>query len=229
MIAIAKREFLKQFKSMKSILIIVIMLFTTYFVAKYAGSLVEFIDLSDEETVDVHALGFVFIIIFMGQLFVMSLSHDVLNKEIYERTMRFLVTRTSRTSIVIGKFIGIWLFWFSCVLIAYTITTFFSHRFNVILFLQSISLLSLQITLAMLLSILIPRPSLSMFLGVILGIVFPIFSLWATTTGDEWYGFMKYLSPFTYLTKYNYQFLMLFIGAGIVLLLINRLFKGRAC
>ena len=229
MYSIAKREFFQLFKSIKSILIIALLLLTTYYAAKFADVIIAIAELSSEEAKDAHTAGLLFFMLLFGQLFVMALSHDVMNREIYERTMRFLVTRTSRTSIIAGKFWGVWLFWFSCVTAAFLVTIVFSKHFNLFLLAQTISLFTFQVALAVLLSVIIPKPAFSMFIGVMAGIAFPFFGFWAAFLQDSWYSALRFLSPYTYLIRDDYTFLVVFIGSAAMLLAANELFKRREC
>src|SRR5690606_30902758 len=111
MYTLAKREFINLFKGIKSIIVVVILLITSYYSAKFSNLLMSGIELTAKEAENIHTFGLLGLMLLFGQLFVTGLSHDSINRETHERTIRFLVTRTSRTSIIIGKFIGIWMFW----------------------------------------------------------------------------------------------------------------------
>ena len=123
MYVIVKREFFNMFKSIKSILIICVLLLTAYYSAKFSNVLTNMIEFTPKEMKHIHTLGLLTILFLFGQLFVMGLSHDCMNRETHERTMRFLVSRTSRSSILYGKFFGIALFWFVCVAISFLINS----------------------------------------------------------------------------------------------------------
>lgn len=112
--AITKKEFFQLFKSVKSIIMIVVLLVSSYYFAKYTERLVPILEL--EQTSSWYAGGLLIILLLFGPLFVMSLSHDVLNRELSERTMRFLVTKTSKANILFGKFLGVWIFGLSVLL-----------------------------------------------------------------------------------------------------------------
>lgn len=178
MIAIGKQEFFDMFKSIKSLIIIALLLITSYFSAKYSDIIGTAASLTEQEMKDVYTVGLVFLLIFFGQLFVTSLSHDMINKESHDRTMRFLVTRTSRSQIVVGKFSGVWLFWFSCIFISFLIISIFSSQFHFLIFSQAIALVTYQISLTIFLSVAIAKPSITMFLGVVIGLLYPIFNFW---------------------------------------------------
>ncbi|WP_026672966.1 ABC transporter permease [Alkalihalobacterium bogoriense] len=229
MYVIGKREFISLFKGIKSIIIIVLLLVTAFYSAKYADLLTVATELTVNEAENVHTFGILFIILFFGQLFIMGLSHDSINREIYDRTMRFLVTRTSRTSIVLGKFLGTWLFWLICLTVAFLLTSIFSKTFNVFIFSQIMSLLSFQIALAILLSSLITKPGITMFLGIIIGVVAPIFGFWFSLTSNTWIGSMKYLTPYYYLVRDDFTFVIILLLAGSMLLIANQVFKRREC
>ncbi|WP_445505498.1 ABC transporter permease [Niallia sp. 03091] len=229
MYVIGKREFFSLFKGIKSIIILIILLATSYYSAKFANLIKSGIELPASEAEDIHTVGLMFLILIFGQLFVMSLSHDSMNREIHERTVRFLVTRTSRTSIVMGKFLGIWIFWFVCVLTSFLIISIFAKKFDVFLFLQTMSLLAYQIAFAILLSVLISKPGITMFLGIVVGLVFPILGFWITLTSNVYVSWIKYITPFYYLDLNNYTFLVVLIFSGILLIIANQIFKRREC
>src|SRR5690625_5191418 len=118
MLAISKREFIQSFKGIKSIIIIAIFLATAYYSARFSDWLLSMnLDFTSQEMELIHTFAISALIMFFGMMFAMGLSHDAINREMHERTIRFLVTRTSRTSIIIGKFLGITLFWFVCLFI----------------------------------------------------------------------------------------------------------------
>lgn len=118
MFAIAKREFFQLFKGFKSIAIILMLLVPTYYFAKFSSMFESALELTPDEADMAHSAGLLVVMIVFGQLFVMGLSHDTMNREMHERTMRFLLTRTSRRSIVAGKFLGILAFWFACITVS---------------------------------------------------------------------------------------------------------------
>lgn len=229
MYVIGKREFFSLFKSIKSILIIGILLLTSYYSAKFSYVLMSLIELTPSEKEQIHTVGLLTLLFLFGQLFVMGLSHDCINRETYERTMRFLVTRTSRTSILCGKFLGITLFWFVCVAISFLIISIFAKQFDIFIFSQIMSLLIYQIALTILLSVLIPKPGITMFLGTIIGLAFPIFGLWISFTSNVWISWVKFITPFYYLERDDYTLVVILLFAGLMLFIANLIFKRREC
>ena len=228
---IAQREFINLFKGIKSIIIVAILLVTAYYSAKFSNFFLldPSMEFTPKEAKDIHLFGLLVLILLFGQLFVMGLSHDSINRETHERTSRFLVTRTSRTSIILGKFFGIWLFWFVCVSIAFLLTSIFSKKFDVFIFSQTMSLLTFQIALTILLSVLISRPGVTMFLGVILGIATPIFGFWIAFTQNAWVSWIKFLTPYYYLSREDATFLLILLMAGIMIVIANLIFQRREC
>jgi ABC-2 type transport system permease protein len=228
-LVIAKKEFSQLFSGFKSLIVITLLLVTSYYSAKFSSFLANDIELSAKEVENIHVIGLLFIIILFGQLFIMGLSHDVMNRELHERTMRFLVSRTSRLSIVVGKFIGIWAYWFVCIVVSHILISIFSHKFDLFIFSQLMSLLTYQISLTILLSIIIPKPGFTMFLGVVIGLIFPILSFWLTFTSSAWFSWMKYGNPYYYLNREDFTFLMIPVLAGLMIALAYLLFKRRDC
>lgn len=229
MYIIGKREFFSLFKGIKSIMIIVILLVTSYYSAKFSNLLTSEIDLTAKEAENIYTIGLLALLFLFGQLFVMGLSHDTMNRETHERTIRFLVTRTSRSSIVLGKFFGIWLFWFVCLTVSFLLISIFAKKIDVFIFLQIMSLLTYQIALTILFSVLIPKPGFTMFLGTVLGLTFPILGLWLTFTSNVWVSWLKFITPFYYLDRDDYTFWVIVLLAGIMLGIANLIFKRREC
>lgn len=229
MYVIGKREFFSLFKSIKSIIVIAILLLTAYYSAKFSNVLMNTIELTSQEAEHIHSLGLLTLLFLLGQLFVIGLSHDCMNREIHERTMRFLVTRTSRSSILYGKFFGIVAFWLVCVAVSFLIISIFAKQFDFFIFTQVMSLLIYQIALTVLLSVIISKPGVTMFLGIIIGLAFPIFSLWVSFTSNEWISWLKFTTPFYYLIRDDYTLLVVIIFSGLLLFMAHLLFERREC
>jgi len=224
-----KREFLNLFKGVKSLIVITILLLTSYYSAKFANILMSGIELSAKEAENIHTVGLLGLLLLLGQLFIASLSHDTINRETHERTMRFLVTRTSRTSILLGKFFGIWLFWVSCITISFLLISIFAQKIDLFIFSQTISLVTCQIAFTILLSVLLPKPGFTMFLGVVAGLIFPILGFWIVFTSNVWVKWTKFMTPYYYLQREDFTFLVIFLLAGILLLIANFIFNRREC
>lgn len=229
MFVIGQREFFSLFKGIKSIIVIALLLVTSYYSAKFSNLLMSEIKFTASESENIYVVGPVVLILLFGLLFVMGLSHNTVNQEMHERTMRFLVTRTSRTSIIFGKFFGIWLFWFVCLFVSFLVTSVFAKKIDLFIFSQTMSVLTYQIALTILLSVLIPKPGFTMFLGMVIGIVFPIFGFWVTLTSNVFVNWIKFFTPYYYLERDDYSFLLIDVLAGIMILLANLAFKRREC
>lgn len=228
MFAIGKREFLKLFKGIKSIIIIMILVATSYYSAKFSNLLLSLEEFSTEDSDKIEYAGLLILLLFLGQLFVMGLSHDAMNRETHDRTIRFLVTRTSRLSILLGKFSGIVLFWLVCVAASYLIIFFMTGTMDPLSFFQTMSLLIYQIALTILLSTLIPKPAFTMFLSVVIGLAFPIVSLWLAFTSNSYVSWLKFLTPFYYLEE-DYMFLLILPLAAVMFIISHLVFKRREC
>ncbi|MBK3495827.1 ABC transporter permease subunit [Viridibacillus sp. YIM B01967] len=227
MYVIGKREFISLFKGIKSIMIIVIFIVTAYYSAKFSNLFMSMMELTAREGEHIHTFGLLALLLLFGQLFVMGLSHDSINRETHERTIRFLVTRTSRTSIIFGKFFGIWLFWLICLTISFLITSIFAQKIDIVIFSQTMSLLTYYIALTILLSVLISKPGITMFLGIVIGLAFPIFGLWVSSTSNVWVSWMKFIIPYYYLFENDYTYWLIILLAGIMLVIANIIFKRR--
>lgn len=229
MFAISKREFLSLFKGIKSIIIIAVLLLTSYYSAKLSKNVIGQVELTNYQANNIHTAGILILIIMLGLLFVMSLSHDTINREKHERTMRFLVTRTSRTEILLGKFLGIWFFWFLCMSISFIIITIFAEMIDMFIFIQVVCLLTYYIALTILLSVVLPKPNYTMFAGILLGLAFPSFGFWVTLTDNIWIQWVKYITPYYYLSRDDYSVIIVALLAGAFLYIANELLKRSEC
>lgn len=201
MIPILKREFIDSFKSVRSILIIIFITFISYQSATFIDnnpSLNNEIMESGGKEGSAYTAAIALIMLVFGFLFVFATSHDLVNKEIELKTMRLLVTKVSRLQIMLGKFLGTMLFWIVTVSISFAILSMFAGSWFPKDYFQSLIFLFYIISLVLLISTVITKAKLTMFLGIILGITLPIVGL-AATMSDKWY-----LAPFKYLLPYKY-------------------------
>ena len=232
--SIVKHESMELLKSIKSILVLLFLLGSAYIGVKTTellknslGMLSEGDSLIAENEAMFSSMGLLFVVLIFGPLFAFILSHDVINRDIEQRTMRFLVTKTSRKSIVLGKLMGHLLFWITILTVAYLLVFVLSKQFSIYSFFQSLSFLSVFVTLALLLSLLIKKPILSSFISILLGIIIPIVSLWAMFS-EKWYiAIFKYVSPYYYLQEETMIFLVNFAFASIYGLLAIYIFGKR--
>ncbi|MCT2346626.1 ABC transporter permease [Niallia taxi] len=229
MFEIGKREFLQLCKGVKSVLIILLFLVTSYYSAKFAEPLAEVTEMTAKEAAQAHVAGLMFLILIFGQLFVTSLSHDSINREIHERTMRFLVTKTTRLSILLGKFLGIWMFWFVSLFLSYLIISIITKKVSILMFSQTMSLLTFQVAFVLLLSVLIRSPGITMFFGIISSLIFPIIGGWLMLTSNPAISWLKYITPYYYMEKEDYKFLIIFVFAAVLIYLADLVFKRKEC
>ncbi|WP_117161710.1 ABC transporter permease subunit [Paraliobacillus sp. X-1268] len=229
MIHVLKREFIDSFTSVRSILIILFITFISYQSATYIDNnpsfINEFMESSNEEG-SLYTAAIALIVIVFGFLFVFATSHDLVNKEIELKTMRLLVTKVSRLQIMIGKFLGTMLFWFVTVSISFAILSVIAGSWFPKDYFQSLLFLFYIISFVLLMSTVITKTKLTMFLGIIIGITLPIIGLIAAVS-DKWY-----LVPFKYILPYKYLegsiFMMLIpLAIGTVYFLISVFIMGR--
>lgn len=227
MLSISKHEYLQLLKSIKSILVILFLLGVTYggiqLTEQFQGLLIDV----PTDTDAMYSVGISFALLSFGPLFVFSLSHDVFNREISGRMMRFIVTKTKRSYIVLGKFIGVLMFWLSIVIASFGLIFVFTQSFDATVFFETLSVVSVFIGMALVLSLLISRPMLSMFLGVLIGIVYPAISVWSIFSSSWAIKRFKFLSPYYYISVESYLFLVNFGMAALLVIVSVFLFKRR--
>ena len=197
MLAICLREFKSLFKSIRSIFIIIIILGVTVGSAKMLSNFGN--ELQELGLEDAYMAGLFIILMLAGPLFVTSLSHDVINGETHSRTMRFLVTKISRDKIVIGKFLGVSLFWFVCILASLILVVPFANTFYFAEFAESFIFITYFVALSLFLSTVISKPGLSMFIGIVLSIAIPVLGTIGIVRDD-----LILIKIFSYITPYYY-------------------------
>lgn len=196
MFAIAFQELKKQIKSIKSILIILIIFSITMGVASLGEKYKSLIAMGGES--NVYTLGLTMTILIAGPLFTLTLSHNIINEEIKDRTIRFIATKTSRLNIVIGKFLGLTFFWAICLIISTLLISFFAHDIYIQKALICFSFLLYFIGLAILLSTMISNPIVTNLLGVSFSIIITIIGLWSTFSNNIFLKFFSYITPYHY-------------------------------
>lgn len=219
--AIGWHEFKSLFKSIKALVIIAIIFGISYWTAGLMGTIANRFDVHDAENGS--GAGIASIVFLLGFLFIAALSHDIMNREISTRTIRFLVTKNSRTNIVIGKYIGMWLFWFFCIFVSFMLIFLVSKNFLWWGLLECISFISVAIAYNLLFSIIIPKPTATMFFGVVFSLLFPAFSLWIINSSNQAVNWLKFFTPYYYAllghfyTLMNVVYAIFVIGIGIIL------------
>nr|WP_289037749.1 ABC transporter permease subunit [uncultured Allobacillus sp.] len=223
MIHILTREFLDSFKSVRSILIILFITFVSYQSATFIDSnpgLIEDIVNGGEEG-SAYTAAIALIVLILGFLFVFATSHDLINKEIELKTMRLLVTKTSRVQIMVGKFLGTLLFWVATITISFAVIFIISGSWFLKDYFHSFVFLFYIVSFVVLVSTVFTKSKLTMFLGILFGIALPILGL-TSTVSNKWY-----LVPFKYLLPYRYlegsialMFVPIVIGAVYLLIAV---------
>lgn len=214
MLAIATKEFVEMMKSFKSLFIIALFVLSSYFMSSFVSKNVVSIGTDTNNYVSVTRI----LILLFGFLFVLMLSHDLISRETSTKTIRFLITKTSRTSIIVGKFLGVAAFWLFSLGISITIVSFFAKDFLWFTFLQLYSFLVFAIGLCLLISTLSKTTSMSMLLGLAVSFIAPVVGIWSMFSEKTWLKPFKLLLPYQYQIKENGLVLIPLI---IVLLFIS--------
>lgn len=219
---ILNREFINSFKSIRSVLIILFITFLSYQSAMFINNNPEIVNEiinSDGKEGSAYTAAVALIILVFGFLFVFATSHDLINKEVELGTIRLLVTKVSRKQIMLGKLLGTMLFWLVTISISFTILSIFAGAWFPKDYFQTLIFLFYIVSFVILISTLIAKTTLTMFIGILFGISLPIIGL-ATAVSDKWY-----LAPFKYLLPYNYldgsiELMLAPLAIGVVYFLI---------
>ncbi|MCP3029852.1 ABC transporter permease [Halobacillus sp. A1] len=194
--AICFRECKDLFKGFKPVLIISILLGMAMVSTRLGAAFPDEIEGVTQK--EMYTSGLTLTITLFGILFVFALSHSVMNKEIESKTIRFLVTKTSRDRILLGKFMGTVLFWLIIIGTCFAFITLTSRMIHLTNYIEIMIFLLYSISAAFLLSNTVPKSNQSMFIGLILALAIPGLSLWAYFS-ERWYVmWLKYVTPYYY-------------------------------
>jgi len=214
MIHIIRNEFMNSFKSFKSIAIIVFFTITSFLTASYLSDNAQLLGELNSDSAYTSTIKF--LVFFLGFLFVFSVSHDLVNRELDYNTIRLLVSKTSRFNIIIGKMLGSFIFWVCSISISFIVVSIYAKTWFYLDYVTVIAVLFFITSFNVFLSTVVTKPSMTMFLGILLGILFPILGLWAAFS-DKWYLLpFKYLLPYHYVVESNFYLVGPFL-IGILL------------
>lgn len=225
MLAIAKHEFWQLFKSIKSILIVLILIGSSYYVSKNGAEIVSFIN-DGRDDQQIYYSGLSIVVMIFGPLFALALSHDVINREISSKTIRFLLTRTSHAEILLGKWLGVMGFWLACLICSYSTIIFYAKHVEWFLFVQMLLLLLFSISLAFLLSVVVTKPFMSMFISTVLGLALPIGSV-VVMSSEKWWGKFQYITPYYYMVEDDWKIVFVVLIGVAIMGLTYTVFKRR--
>lgn len=227
MFAITLREFKSLFQSIRAILIIVVLFGVTIGSAKLVSQFKE--QLSDLGLGDnAYIIGLMLLLFLASPLFVTSISHSSVNKEIESKTIRFLATKTSRENIIFGKFLGNVSFWVLCLTVALLLIVPFSKSFPIVDLIQSIIFVSYFIGLSLFLSTVVNSSAMTMFVGIFISIALPVIGMWSLISKNVIVDTLSYLTPYYYYTQENtaYTYLVL-IHIAVFVIASLMIFKRR--
>lgn len=226
MFSIALKEWRDLCRGLRPLFLIVVFSGAAYLTAQAAEAIPEgFEALTQGE--DPYAIGLSASVLSFGLLFVLTMSHHAVNKELESSTIRFLVTKTSRANILMGKLIGTMLFWSMIVFISTLITAYLAEQFYFILFIELLIFLFYCVSAALLISVIIQSSSLSMFTAVISAFALPLLSFWAILTENAYINWFKFLTPYYYFQFDFFYMVFPFLLGFILLTLAGRIFQGR--
>ena len=220
MFAISMREFINLFRSTRSIIIIIVLFGVTAGSAKLISQFeMQLRELGLGENAFVG--GLMIMLFLAAPLFVTSVSHSVVNKELETRTMRFLAAKTSRDNIILGKFLGNVLFWTICLAVALLLIIPFSKAFYFIEFVQSVIFVSYFVGLTLFLSTIISSPSLTMFLGITISILLPVVGFWSMLSENVLIQSVSYITPYFYYTHENTSYTYFVVAFSCLYLILS--------
>lgn len=227
MLAITLREFKSLFQSIRAIIIIIVLFGVTVESAKLVSQFkreLSGLGLGD----NAYVIGLMLLLFLAAPLFVTSISHSSVNKEMESKTIRFLATKTSRENIIFGKFLGNISFWVLCLSIALLLIVPFSKSFYFVDLIQSIVFVSYFIGLSLFLSTVVSNSSLTMFAGIVLSIALPVIGMWSLLSKNVAIDTISYLTPYFYYTHANTSYTYFVLIHTVVFVMLSLIiFKRR--
>lgn len=225
MLTIAKNEFFKLFKSIKSILTVLVFTLTSYYTADYfANNTLNWVVGAGGVTPYYSSLRL--LIFIFGYLFVTILSHDCINKEIELQTIRLITSKVSRLSFILGKFIGIVCFWFICLAISSFSIVLVSSKIELFTILTLFFTCIYYISVTILISSTIKKSSMTNFIGLLIAFAMPIGGLYCTLSQKKFLNMFSYLLPYKYVLQADIKVIFVLIISLIFIfcsyLIINR-------
>lgn len=215
MVSVAKNEFFNLIKSVKAVIIILIFVLFSFYISNF---LIKSSELNARQGAVYSSLRL--LVFVMGYLFASILSHNTINREIEQRTGRLIVTKISRNSFWLGKFVGNLMFWFVCITSSYILISIMSNQLDVTVYFMTLSIMLYFVALVLLVSTVIDKTSMSNFVGLFLGIAMPGIGMWVTLDEKNVLGFAKYVFPYFYILKGG-AFMLIPVLIAMIWLLIS--------
>lgn len=215
MVSVAKNEFFNLIKSVKAVIIILIFVLFSFYISNF---LIKSSELNARQGAVYSSLRL--LVFVMGYLFASILSHNTINREIEQRTGRLIVTKISRNSFWLGKFVGNLMFWFVCITSSYILISIMSNQLDVTVYFMTLSIMLYFVALVLLVSTVIYKTSMSNFVGLFLGIAMPGIGMWVTLDEKNVLGFAKYVFPYFYILKGG-AFMLIPVLIAMIWLLIS--------
>lgn len=212
MLTVLKKEYIYLLRSIKAIIIVLIFVLFSYYISNL---LLKYLALKLDENSLYSSIKL--LVAVFGFLFVSVLSHNAINKEIELKTIRLMVTKISRAEFFIGKYLGTLLFWYSCLTVSYVLISLIGGMFGLYSYCLIIVLITYFVSLSFFLSTVISKSAVSNFVGLILGLVIPIFGIWSVDTTNPIWSHLKYLFPYYYMMKEGaYLLILLVLSVGMI-------------
>lgn len=221
MFVIAGYEFISFFKRFKPIFLIVLFFLLIVAMNKVNILILGLYKNESNYAAPITALSY------FSTIFVFSLSLGTICKEVESGTMRLIVSRTSRTKIIIGKYIGIAFHWFICITIGFGVTSFLANRLVIYNYIPILFFILFNIALCVFLSVIISDVSHLAFISIVIGIGLPLLGMLSVISTDSPMSYIKYLLPQYYLLNNQSLMFIPLLGAIALILISVKIFSRR--
>lgn len=218
MYTVAVEELRRMLKSIRATIIITVFVTFSYILSTNIST---FSEPTTENYSSIRLLVFI-----LGYVFVSISSNNCVNHELETGSIKFILSKIKRYQFILGKFIGIFLFWFICISATFFIISSLTYQINFFIWFMLLCVITYYISFCILLSTSINNSAITNFLGLILGLIFPIVGL-GSTLSDKWYCYFRYLFPYEYILKGGIWIIVPLIISIIFLTIAIRIFNKR--
>ncbi len=199
---------------------------TSFFTARYFSNNLDLL-LEESTSNSAYTSSIKLLVFFLGFLFAFSISHDMINRELEMQTIRLLVTKVTRLEIIGGKFLGVFGFWFVCLTLSFILVSINAKEWFWLDYFIVINFILYVVSLILLISTLVKKTSLSMFLGIMIGVILPIIGFASTIKDHFLLVPIKYISPYYYIIQSGYYLITPLMISTVFILISYVLLKKR--
>jgi len=215
-ITLIKEQLFSSLKSVKSIVLILLLSLISYAVANNFTQLP--LLASGTNTLSVSDIIFALLSV-LGVFFTLQMFGGNLTREIETQSIRYVLPYVKRYEIILAKIIAYQLFWLIILAISLLILSISRHEF----FFPVTDLISmfgffLYINaIALLTSVVVKKEKSSTFIGIVISILIVFIGIWSILSHNIMLKALSWLLPYRYMT-FNWDIIVLFVLSFILII-----------